>query len=187
MDLHSAVGIETRYGLDFPRSESRWGRDFPHPFRLALGPAQLPIQRGVGSFLGVKRPGGDVGHPPASSAEVIERVELYLYSTSCPSWPVLGWTLPLSLPSVQFTSFYVSSVSFQFTLSRISGLCQSLFESSFLCKINIGIIFPFVSRSLQIFITILYVFLLTLTRATCLTIFMRVRLIILTLFAGVQI
>jgi len=28
-------------------------------------------------------------HPP-SSAEVKERVELYLYSPSGPSWPVLG-------------------------------------------------------------------------------------------------
>ena len=31
-----------------------------------------------------------------SSAEVKERVQLYLYSTSGPSWPGLGWTLPLS-------------------------------------------------------------------------------------------
>jgi hypothetical protein len=33
-----------------------------------------------------------------SSAEVKERVELYLYSTSGPSWSVLGWTLLLPLP-----------------------------------------------------------------------------------------
>ena len=33
-------------------------------------------------------------HTP-SSAEVKERVELYLYSTSGPSWPVRGWTIPL--------------------------------------------------------------------------------------------
>ena len=26
----SAVGIATRYGLDGPGIESRWGRDFPH-------------------------------------------------------------------------------------------------------------------------------------------------------------
>jgi hypothetical protein len=35
--------------------------------------------------------------PPPSSAEVKERVELYLYSPSGPSWPVLRRTLPLSL------------------------------------------------------------------------------------------
>jgi len=36
-----------------------------------------------------------------SSAEVKERVELYLYSPSGPSWPVIGWTLPLPLPYPQ--------------------------------------------------------------------------------------
>jgi hypothetical protein len=48
-------------------------------------------------FPGVKRPGRGVNHPPPSSAEVKERVEVYLYSPSGPSWPVLGWTLPLPL------------------------------------------------------------------------------------------
>jgi len=49
---------------------------------------------GTGSFPGVKRPGRGVDHPPSSSADVEERVELYLYSPSGPPWPVLGWTLP---------------------------------------------------------------------------------------------
>ena len=40
----SAVGIATRYGLGSPRIESRWGRDFPHPSRTALGPTQPPMQ-----------------------------------------------------------------------------------------------------------------------------------------------
>jgi hypothetical protein len=39
----SAVGIATRYGLNGPGIESRWGRDFPHPPRLFLGPTQPPI------------------------------------------------------------------------------------------------------------------------------------------------
>jgi hypothetical protein len=34
------------------------------------------------SFLGVERLGRGVDHPPPSSAEVKERVELYLYSSS---------------------------------------------------------------------------------------------------------
>jgi len=37
-------------------------------------------------------------HQPPYSAEVKERVELYLYSTSGPLWPVISWTLPLPLP-----------------------------------------------------------------------------------------
>ena len=44
----------------------------------------------TGSFLGVKRPGSGVDHPPSSSAEIKERVELYLCSPSGPSWPVIG-------------------------------------------------------------------------------------------------
>ena len=48
------------------------------------------------SFPGVKRSGLGVDHPLSSSAEVKERVELYLYSHSGPSWPVLGRTLPFT-------------------------------------------------------------------------------------------
>ena len=40
----SSVGIATRYGLDGPGIESRWGRDFSHTSRPALGPTQPPIQ-----------------------------------------------------------------------------------------------------------------------------------------------
>jgi len=81
-----SIGIATRYGLDGPGIESRWGRGFPHPSRPALGPTQSPIA----SFPGVKRPGRGTDHPPPSSAEVKERVELYRCSPSRPSWLVLG-------------------------------------------------------------------------------------------------
>jgi hypothetical protein len=50
---------------------------------------------GTGSCPRVKRLGRGVDHPPPSSTEVKERVELYIYSPSAPSWPVLRWTLPL--------------------------------------------------------------------------------------------
>jgi hypothetical protein len=40
----SSVGIETGYGLDGPGIESRWGRDFSHLSRPALGPTQPPVQ-----------------------------------------------------------------------------------------------------------------------------------------------
>jgi hypothetical protein len=71
------------------------GRDFPHSSRPTLRLNQHPIQWVLGPFPGVKRPGCGVDHPPPSSTEVKERVELYLYSTSRPSWPILWWTLPL--------------------------------------------------------------------------------------------
>ena len=41
------------------------------------------------SFTGVKQLGHGIKHPTTSGAEVKERVELYLYSPSRLSWPVL--------------------------------------------------------------------------------------------------
>ena len=41
-------------------------------------------------FPGVKRPGRGIDHPLLFRDEVKERVELYHYSPSGPSWPVLG-------------------------------------------------------------------------------------------------
>jgi hypothetical protein len=42
------------------------------------------------SFLWVKRPERGVDHQPPSSVEVEGKVELYIFSPSGPSWPVLG-------------------------------------------------------------------------------------------------
>jgi hypothetical protein len=73
-------------------------------FRIRPGrpgyPSSLLLNGYRVSFPGVKRPGHGVDHPHPSSAEVKERVELYLYSSSGPSWPVLRRTLPLPLPVV---------------------------------------------------------------------------------------
>jgi len=44
MGRDSSVGTATRYRLDGPWIESRWGLDFPHPSRSALEPTQPPIQ-----------------------------------------------------------------------------------------------------------------------------------------------
>jgi hypothetical protein len=87
----SAVSIATRYGLDGPGIESRWGggRDFLHLSRPAQWPTQPPIQWGV------KQPEHSIDHPPPSSVKVKETVGLYLFSLSGPLWSVLGWTLPL--------------------------------------------------------------------------------------------
>jgi hypothetical protein len=86
----SVVGIATRYELGGAGIESRWVRDFSHPSRPTLGPTQPPVQW-------VKRPGRGADHPPPSMYRGHERVELYLYSPSGPSWPVIGRTLPLPL------------------------------------------------------------------------------------------
>jgi hypothetical protein len=40
----SSVGIATGYRLDGPDIESRWGRDFSHTSRPALGSTQPPVQ-----------------------------------------------------------------------------------------------------------------------------------------------
>jgi hypothetical protein len=54
MGRDSSVGIATRYGLDGPGIESRWGRDFPHPSRPALVPTQPPTQWVPGLDRGVE-------------------------------------------------------------------------------------------------------------------------------------
>jgi hypothetical protein len=61
----SSVGIATVYGLDGPGIESRWGRNFPHLSRPALGAHPASCTMGTGSFLGVKS-GRDVTLTPHS-------------------------------------------------------------------------------------------------------------------------
>ena len=73
---------------------------FSAPIQMGPGSHPESYTMGTGSFPGVKRPRRGIDHPPPSSAEVKERLELYLYSTSGPSWSVIGWNLPLLLPRV---------------------------------------------------------------------------------------
>ena len=94
----SSVGIATRKGLGGPGIESRWGRDFPHPSRPAPRTQSASYTMCIESFPGVKWSGRGVDHP--SSAEVKERAEPYLYSTSGPSWTVTGWTVQLLVYTV---------------------------------------------------------------------------------------
>jgi len=71
------------------------GARFSAPVQTGPGTHPASYTMGTGSFPGVKRPGRGVEHPLPFIAEVKERVELYLYYSSGPSWHVLGWTLPL--------------------------------------------------------------------------------------------
>ena len=64
MGRDSAVDIATRYGLDGPGIESRWGARFSAP---ALVPTQPPVQWAPG----LPRGGGKAAHPHLS-AEVMK-------------------------------------------------------------------------------------------------------------------
>jgi len=66
------------------------GARFSAPIQTGPGGQPTSFAVGTGSFLGVKQLGLGIDHPPPSSAEVKERVELYFYSPSGPLWPVLG-------------------------------------------------------------------------------------------------
>ena len=76
----NSVGIATAYGLSGPGIESRWGEIFrTSPDRPWDPPSLLYNEYRV--FSGGKvRPGRDADPSPPSSAEVKNRVELYLCS-----------------------------------------------------------------------------------------------------------
>ena len=66
------------------------GARFSAPVQTGPGAYPASYTMDTGSFPGVKLPGRGVDHPPPSSTEVKEKIELYLYSTPGPSWPVIG-------------------------------------------------------------------------------------------------
>ena len=99
MGWDSVVGIATRYGLDGPGIESLWKRVFLAPVQTGPGAHPASCTVDTGSFPGVNQLRCGVDNPPTSSAGAKERVELYLYSPSGPSWLVVGQNivpLPLS-------------------------------------------------------------------------------------------
>jgi hypothetical protein len=73
------------------------GARFSAPVQTSSEAHPASCTMGTRSFLGGKRLGRGNDHPTPSSAEVKERVELYLNSPSGPPWPVLRSTLPLPL------------------------------------------------------------------------------------------
>jgi hypothetical protein len=102
---YGVVGIAIRYGLDGQELESRWWWDFLHPAHIRPGthPALYKMVTGFLCRL-LKRPTRDV-EPTSCSTEVKERVQLYLYSPSGSSWPVIGRNLSLPLPLYVFFGF----------------------------------------------------------------------------------
>jgi hypothetical protein len=59
----SSVGIATRYGLDSPGIEYRWGAQISAPVQTGPGAHPASYTTDIGSFPGVKRPGRGVNHP----------------------------------------------------------------------------------------------------------------------------
>jgi len=90
------VGRDSSVGIA-ARSEDRIPVETRFSAPVQTGPGAYPASYTMGprSFPGVKTAGAWSWPPTPSNAEVKERVELYLYSHSGPSWPVLRWPLPL--------------------------------------------------------------------------------------------
>jgi len=62
MGRDSSVGTATRYELDGPGIESRWGATFSAA--VQTGPGTQPPSLLYKGYRGVKRPGRGVNHPP---------------------------------------------------------------------------------------------------------------------------
>ena len=70
------------------------GARFSTPVQTGPGAHPASCTMGAGSLPRVKRPGRGADHPLPPKRRGHKRVELYLYSPSGPSWPVIGRTLP---------------------------------------------------------------------------------------------
>jgi hypothetical protein len=87
----STVSIVTCYGLDDLGIKLQWeARLSTNTHTGPGGPHSLLYDGYQISFPKVKQPGCGTDHPPTSSAKVNERAQLYLWSPSGPSWPVIG-------------------------------------------------------------------------------------------------
>jgi hypothetical protein len=80
---------------------------FSAPVQTGPGVHPASYTMGVGPFAaGSKSAGGWRWPSTLSSAEIKERVALYIYSLSRPSWRVLGWNLPYFFASYFWAIFY---------------------------------------------------------------------------------
>ena len=89
-----SVGIRKGYGMDGSGIELRWGARFSPPVRPDL---LRTLWNGYRVYFQVVKPRGVALIIHSSCSDVIKQtVELYIYSTSGPSWKFLGWILTLS-------------------------------------------------------------------------------------------
>jgi len=70
--------------------EFQWEERSSAPVQTGPGAQPASYTTGTGAFPVVKLPGRGADHPTQYSDEVNERVELYNYSPSGPSWHVIG-------------------------------------------------------------------------------------------------
>ena len=99
------------YRLDGSGIESLWRRDFPYNPDRAQGQHSL-LYNGHRVFIGGKA-AGVYSWPTPSNADGKERVELYLYSQSGPSWPATGRTFR---PKDRFYFSHARTINVYFSL-----------------------------------------------------------------------
>ena len=98
------AGVTTRYELDDPGIESRWGKDYHHPSKPALGPTYPPVQWIPSLFSGGKAARARPQPPTLSKGEVKERV--------LPLWAFMSHSrVEISFMSRRGTSNDTSSVA----------------------------------------------------------------------------
>jgi hypothetical protein len=100
----SSAGIATRYELDGPGIESRWGARLSAPVQTGPGAYPASCIMGTGSFPGVKRPGRGADHPPLTSAGD---------SRICRAIPLLPLWAFVACSRVTFTLLYIYTYSVQ--------------------------------------------------------------------------
>jgi hypothetical protein len=77
---------------------------FSAPVQTGPGAHPAPYTMDTGSYPGVKRPRRGVSYLTTSSAEVIHKVQLYVYPPSRPTWSILRRNFPFSLTEIDSDS-----------------------------------------------------------------------------------
>ena len=97
--LDSSVGIATRYRLDGPGIEDRWGRHSRTLSDWPWGPASLLYNGYRITFPGLKRPELDVNHPqPSRKSRTIILLRLWAFMACHRATFYLSTSLPFNQP-----------------------------------------------------------------------------------------